>query len=427
MTVSYEGSREAWIVGAVRTPVGRHGGVLAAVRPDDLGAIALEALMERTGVPPGEVEDVFFGCANQAGEDNRDVARMSLLLAGFPETVAGVTVNRLCGSGLDAVAQAARAVMLGEADVYVGGGVESMSRAPWAVPKPERAFPTGNATMHDTTLGWRMVNPKMEALGHTDSLGTTAENLAQERFLVTPDEDDPEGLAEDYDVSREAQDRFAIRSHEKAVAAQDGKKFRDEIVPVTVKGRKGQETLVEADEGPRRDTTLEKLSKLRPAFKGDGSVTAGNSSSLNDGAAAVLVVSEDYAEAHGLEPLARIRSVAVAGVPPRVMGIGPVPATKKALSRAGISMDDVGLVELNEAFAAQSLAVIHEWGMDPEDGRLNPNGGAIALGHPLGASGARILTTLVHEMRRRDEVKLGLATMCIGVGQGIAMVVGKAS
>jgi acetyl-CoA acetyltransferase family protein len=427
MTVSYGGSREAWIVGAVRTPVGRHGGVLAAVRPDDLGAIALEALMERTGVPPGEVEDVFFGCANQAGEDNRDVARMSLLLAGFPETVAGVTVNRLCGSGLDAVAQAARAVMLGEADVYVGGGVESMSRAPWAVPKPERAFPAGNATMYDTTLGWRMVNPKMEALGHTDSLGTTAENLAQERFLITPDEDDPEGLAEDYDVSREAQDRFAIRSHEKAVAAQDGKKFRDEIVPVTVKGRKGQETVVEADEGPRRDTTIEKLSRLRPAFKGGGSVTAGNSSSLNDGAAAVLVVSRDYAEAHGLEPLAKIRSVAVAGVPPRVMGIGPVPATKKALSRAGISMDDVGLVELNEAFAAQSLAVIHEWGMDPEDGRLNPNGGAIALGHPLGASGARILTTLVHEMRRRDEVKLGLATMCIGVGQGIAMVVGKAS
>ncbi len=427
MTVSYGGSREAWIVGAVRTPVGRHGGVLAAVRPDDLGAIALEALMERTGVPPGEVEDVFFGCANQAGEDNRDVARMSLLLAGFPETVAGVTVNRLCGSGLDAVAQAARAVMLGEADVYVGGGVESMSRAPWAVPKPERAFPAGNATMYDTTLGWRMVNPKMEALGHTDSLGTTAENLAQERFLITPDEDDPEGLAEDYDVSREAQDRFAIRSHEKAVAAQDGKKFRDEIVPVTVKGRKGQETVVEADEGPRRDTTIEKLSRLRPAFKGGGSVTAGNSSSLNDGAAAVLVVSKDYAEAHGLEPLARIRSVAVAGVPPRVMGIGPVPATKKALSRAGISMDDVGLVELNEAFAAQSLAVIHEWGMDPEDGRLNPNGGAIALGHPLGASGARILTTLVHEMRRRDEVELGLATMCIGVGQGIAMVVGKAS
>jgi acetyl-CoA acetyltransferase family protein len=269
--------------------------------------------------------------------------------------------------------------------------------------------------MHDTTLGWRMVNPKMEEMGHTDSLGTTAENLAQERFLITPDEDRPEGLAERYDVSREAQDRFALRSHEKAVAAQDGKRFRDEIVPVTVKGRKGAETVVEADEGPRRDTSMERLGKLKPAFKGEGSVTAGNSSSLNDGAAAVLVVSRRYAEVHGLAPLARVRSIATAGVPPRVMGIGPVPATRKALGRAGVSMDDVGLIELNEAFAAQSLAVIHEWGMDPEDGRLNPNGGAIALGHPLGASGARILTTLVHEMGRRDEVRFGLATMCIGV------------
>ena len=419
----YDGVHEAWIVGAVRTPIGRHGGALASVRPDDLGAVVLEALVDKTGVPPGKIEDVYMGCANQAGEDNRDVARMSLLLAGFPETVAGVTVNRLCGSGLEAVAQAARAVMLGEADAYVGGGVESMSRAPWAVPKPERAFPTGNATMHDTTLGWRMVNPKMEELGHTDSLGTTAENLAQERFLITPDEDQPEGLAEEYDVSRVAQDRFALRSHEKAVAAMDGKRFREEIVPVTVKGRKGQETIVEADEGPRRDTTLEKLAKLKPAFKGEGSVTAGNSSSLNDGAAAVMVVSKEYAEANGLRPMARIRSVAVAGVPPRVMGIGPVPATEKALERAGITMDEIGLIELNEAFAAQSLACLYEWGMDAEDGRLNPNGGAIALGHPLGVSGARILTTLVHEMGRREDVRYGLATMCIGVGQGIAMVV----
>ena len=422
-----EAVREAWIVGAARTPIGRHGGALSAVRPDDLGAIALGGLMERSGVPASEVEDVYFGCANQAGEDNRNVARMALLLAGFPEGVGGVTVNRLCGSGLDAVAQAARAVMLGEADVYVGGGVESMSRAPWVMPKPERAFPTGNQTAYDTTLGWRMVNPRMEEMGHTDTLGTTAENLAQERFLITPDEDDPEGLAEDYDVSREAQDRFALRSHEKAVAAQDGKKFRDEIVPVTVKGRKGAETVVEADEGPRRDTTMEKLAKLRPAFSGEGSVTAGNSSSLNDGAAAVLVVSRAYAERHGLTPLAKIRSVAVAGVPPRVMGIGPVPATKKALARAGISMDDVGLIELNEAFAAQSLAVVHEWGMDGDDARLNPNGGAIALGHPLGSSGARILTTLVHEMKRREDVRYGLATMCIGVGQGIAMVVENAA
>jgi acetyl-CoA acyltransferase len=416
--------QEAWIVGAVRTPIGRHGGALSAVRPDDLGAVALAALVERTGVEPDEVEDVYFGCANQAGEDNRNVARMSLLLAGYPDTVAGATVNRLCGSGLEAVAQAARSVMLGEAEVYVGGGVESMSRAPWSVPKPERAFPSGNATMYDTTLGWRFVNPKMEEMGHTDSLGMTAENLAQERFLLTPDEDEPEDLAADYDISREAQDCFALRSHEKAIAATDEKRFREEIVPVTVKTRRS-ETVVEADEGPRRDTTLEKLAKLRPAFQRDGSVTAGNSSSLNDGSAAVLVVSREYAEARGLQPMARIRSMGVAGVPPRVMGIGPVPATKKALDRAGITLADVGLIELNEAFAAQSLAVLYEWGMDPEDGRLNPNGGAIALGHPLGASGARILTTLVHEMQRRDEVRYGLATMCIGVGQGIAMVVEK--
>jgi acetyl-CoA acetyltransferase family protein len=422
----YDGAHEAWIIGAVRTPIGRHGGALSSVRPDDLGAVVLGALAERTGVEPSEIEDVYFGCANQAGEDNRDVARMSLLLAGFPETVAGATVNRLCGSGLEAVAQAARSVMLGEADAYVGGGVESMSRAPWVVPKPARAFPTGNATMHDTTLGWRMVNPRMEELGHTDSLGTTAENLAQERFGITPDEDRPEGLAEEYDVSRGAQDRFAMRSHQKAVAAQDGKKFRDEVVPVTVKGRKGEQAVVEADEGPRRDTTLEKLGELRPAFREGGSVTAGNSSSLNDGAAAVLVVSRKYAEARGLEPLAKVRSIAVAGVPPRVMGIGPVPATEKALGRAGISLEDVGLIELNEAFAAQSLAVLHEWGTDAGDERLNPNGGAIALGHPLGCSGARILTTLVHEMGRREGVRYGLATMCIGVGQGISMVVEEA-
>jgi len=414
--------KEAWIVGAVRTPIGRHGGALATVRPDDLGALALEALMERTGVPPEEVEDVYFGCANQAGEDNRNVARMSLLLAGFPEIVSGATVNRLCGSGLEAVANAARAVMVGEADVYIGGGVESMSRAPWAVAKPERALPTGHTTMYDTTLGWRLVNPKMEKMGHTDSLGMTAENLAQERFHLSAEEQRPEELAGAYDICRERQDRFALHSHHKAVAAMDEKRFREEIVPVTVKGRKA-ERVVEADEGPRRDTTLEKLGKLKPAFKEDGSVTAGNSSSLNDGAAAVLVVCRQYAEAHDLEPLAKIRSVGVAGVPPRVMGIGPVPATKKALERAGITLGDVGLIELNEAFAAQSLAVLYEWGMDPEDERINPNGGAIALGHPLGASGARILTTLVHEMRRREDVRYGLATMCIGVGQGIAMVV----
>ena len=422
--MAYEGTAEAWIVGAVRTPIGKRGGALSSVRPDDLGALVLENLMERTGVPPDEVEDVYLGCGNQAGEDNRDVARMSLLLAGFPESVGGATVNRLCGSGLEAVAQAARSIMLGEADVYIGGGVESMSRAPWAVPKPERPFPTGHVTIQDTTLGWRFVNPKMEEMGHTDSLGETAENLAEERYAVTSEEEQPEGLAGEYDISREAQDRFALRSHQKAVEATDEKRFREEIVPVTVKTRK-EETVVEADEGPRRSASLEKLAKLPPAFKEGGSVTAGNSSSLNDGAAALLVVSDEYARAHGLEPMARIRSMGVAGVPPRVMGIGPVPATKKALERADVSLDDIDLVELNEAFAAQSLAVLYEWGMDPEDERLNPNGGAISLGHPIGCSGARILTTLLYEMRRREDVELGLATMCIGVGQGIAMVVEK--
>ncbi len=422
--MAYTAVNEAWIVGAVRTPVGKHGGVLSTIRSDDLGALVLQALVERTGVPPSEVEDVYFGCANQAGEDNRDVARMSLLLADFPLEVAGATVNRLCGSGLEAVANAARAVMLGEADVYVGGGVESMSRAPYAMPKPEKGFATGNQTMYDTTLGWRFVNPRMEAMGHTDSLGMTAENLAQERFQLTPEMQRPEELANRYDISRERQDRFALRSHQKAVAAQDQKRFRDEIVPVTVRTRKS-ETLVEADEGPRRDTSLEQLAKLKPVFKPGGTVTAGNASPLNDGAAALLVVSAPYARAHGLKPMARIRSIGVAGVPPRVMGIGPVPATRKALSRAGISLNDIGLVELNEAYAAQALAVLYEWGMDPEDERLNPNGGAIAIGHPLGGSGARILTTLLHEMGRRPDVELGLATMCIGVGQGMAMVVEK--
>ncbi len=422
--MAYEGATEAWIVGAVRTPIGKYGGALSPVRPDDLGALVLENLMERTGVPPEEVEDVYMGCGNQAGEDNRDVARMSLLLAGFPTEVAGATVNRLCGSGLEAVASAARAIMLGEADVYVGGGVESMSRAPWAMSKPERAFPRGGVTMQDTSLGWRFVNPKIEEMGHTDSLGETAENLVDERYAVNSEEERPEGVADDYDISRETQDRFALRSHQKAVRAIDEKRMREEIVPVTVKKRKDEE-LVEADEGPRRDTTLEQLAKLKPAFKEGGSVTAGNSSSLNDGAAAVLVVSREYAEAHGLEPMAKIRSMGTAGVPPRVMGIGPVPSTKKALERAGVSLDDVGLIELNEAYAAQSLAVLYEWGMDPEDERLNPNGGAIAIGHPIGCSGARILTTLVHEMGRRDDVDLGLATMCIGVGQGIAMVIEK--
>lgn len=422
--MAYTAVNEAWIVGAVRTPVGKHGGSLSSVRPDDLGALVLSALMEKAGVPPSEVEDVYFGCANQAGEDNRDVARMSLLLAGFPVEVAGATVNRLCGSGLEAVANPARAIMLGEADVYVGGGVESMSRAPYAFPKPERGFATGHQTAYDTTLGWRFVNPRMEQMGHTDSLGMTAENLAQARFQLTPEEERPEELADRYDISRERQDRFALRSHQKAIAAQDAHRFQQEIVPVPVRTRKSTIT-IEGDEGPRRDTSLEQLAKLPPVFKPGGTVTAGNSSPLNDGAAALLIVSAPYARAHGLKPMARIRSIGVAGVPPRVMGIGPVPATRKALSRAGIKLTDVGLIELNEAFAAQSLAVLYEWGMDPEDERLNPKGGAIALGHPLGCSGARILTTLVHEMERRPDVELGLATMCIGVGQGIAMLVEK--
>jgi len=395
---------QAWIVEAVRTPIGKHGGALASVRPDDLLAHVLSALMERSGVPKEEVEDVYAGCANQAGEDNRNVARMALLLAGFPVEVAGCTVNRLCGSGLEAVAQAARSLWAGEGKVYIGSGVESMSRAPYALPKPERGFPTGNLVVYDTTLGWRFVNPRMQALYGTESMGETAENLA-----------------EMYGIGREEQDRFALLSHQKAVRAWEEGRFREEVVPVPVRRGK-EEALVEVDEGPRRDTSLEKLLSLKPVFREGGTVTAGNSSPLNDGAAAVLLVSDDYAKAHGLRPLARIRAMAVAGVPPRIMGIGPVPATRKALERAGLSLSDLGLIELNEAFAAQSLAVLREWGLSMEDPRLNPNGGAIALGHPLGASGARILTTLVHEMRRRG-VQFGLATMCIGVGQGIALVV----
>lgn len=396
---------EAWIVDAVRTPVCKHGGALASVRPDDLAAIPLKALLLRSGIPGSDLEDVYLGCANQAGEDNRNVARMALLLAGIPQSVGGSTVNRLCGSGLDAVASAARAVMLGEGQAYIGGGVESMSRAPWVMPKAERAFPTGNVTVYDTTLGWRFINPRMQELYGSESMGETAENLA-----------------ELYRISREAQDKFALRSHQKAIAAQQGHGYAEEIVSVEVKDRKGNILQVKTDEGPRADTSLEALAKLKPVFRPGGSVTAGNSSSLNDGAAAVLVVSKEYAQAHGLKPLARVRSMAVAGVEPRIMGIGPVPASKKALERAGLKLSDLGVIELNEAFAAQSLAVLHDWDLDPEDPRLNPNGGAIAIGHPLGASGARILTTLLYEMRRRD-AQFGMATMCIGVGQGIAMVV----
>jgi acetyl-CoA acyltransferase len=395
--------KEAWIIDAVRTPVGKHGGGLSQVRPDDLAGIALKALLDRTGVPASEVEDVYMGCANQSGEDNRNVGRMALILAGFPPEVSGCTVNRLCGSGLEAVADAARAIMLGEAEVYIGAGVESMTRAPWAMPKAEAGYPRGNVTVFDTSLGWRFTNPKLEQMGHTDSMGQTAENLA-----------------EMYKISREDQDRFAFRSQKKAAAAIDAGAFKKEIVPVPTK-----KALVDTDEGPRRDTSLEKLASLAPAFRKGGTVTAGNSSTLNDGAAAVLVTSKEYAQAHGLAPLAKVRSIAVAGVPPRIMGIGPVPAARKALERAGLGMRDIGLIELNEAFAAQSLAVLKGWEMDFEDDRVNVNGGAIALGHPLGCSGARILATLLHEMARREAARFGLATMCIGVGQGIAMIVEK--
>lgn len=391
---------EAVILAGVRTPVGRYGGALSTVRPDDLAALALRSLAERTGVDLTDLEDVYLGCANQAGEDNRNVSRMALLLAGYPLAVGGCTVNRLCGSGLQAVSDAARAILNGDARLTVGGGVESMSRAPWSVPKPTGAFARGPQVMHDTALGWRFVNPRMEELYGTDSMGMTAEHLAQE-----------------YSISREAQDRFALHSHRKAVSAEARGAFTSERFGVpTAAG------VVELDQGPRADTTLDRLSELRPAFAKEGTVTAGNSSSLNDGAAALMLASSDYALAEGLAPLASIRSMAVAGVPPRIMGIGPVPATRKALQRAGLGLNEIGLIELNEAFAAQSLAVLQEWGVDPEDSRVNANGGAIAIGHPLGCSGARILVTLVHEMQRR-QLQFGLATMCIGVGQGISMVV----
>jgi acetyl-CoA acyltransferase len=395
--------QEAVIVAALRSPIGRHGGALSSVRPDDLAAHVLSALVDRAAVDPGAIDEVYMGCANQAGEDNRNVARMAVLLAGFPECVPGVTVNRLCGSGLEAVAQAARAVMVGDADLAIGSGVESMSRAPWVVPKTAQAFATGPVEMADTTLGWRLVNSRMEQFGHTDPLGITAENLAVE-----------------YGIGRAEQDRFALHSQRKAATAAE--RLAAEIVAIDAPAGRGKTVTVSADETPRPDTTLEKLAGLRPAFTPDGTVTAGNSSTLNDGAAAVLVASRSYAEAHDLTVLATIESVASAGVPARIMGIGPVPATAKALHRAGVSLDDVDLIELNEAFAAQALAVLRDWEVDPEDERLNVNGGAIALGHPLGASGARLVATLVHEFGRRPDAELALATMCIGVGQGSAML-----
>ncbi|MBX3047538.1 MAG: acetyl-CoA C-acetyltransferase [Anaerolineales bacterium] len=399
---------EAVIIDAVRTPIGALGGALAAVRPDDMAALVLKALVERNPIDPAEIEEVYMGCANQAGEDNRNVARMAVLLAGLPVEVAAVTVNRLCASGLQAVNMAARAIKAGEGDVYIAAGVESMSRAPYSVPKAAEAFAYGNVTMWDTTLGWRYPNPALKEQYGNDSMGETAENIYDD----TP-------------ISREEQDAFALLSHQRAIAAMDAGRFADELVPVPVPQRKGDPVLVEADERPRRDTSMEGLAKLRPAFRKDGTVTAGNSSGLNDGAAALLLTSAEKAAALGLRPLARVAASAAAGVPPRVMGLGPVPATRKALARAGLSIGDIGLVELNEAFAVQSLAVIRELGLDPEI--TNVNGGAIALGHPLGCSGARILGTLVHEMRRRAAGQprpfYGLATMCVGVGQGEATIV----
>jgi len=399
---------EAVIIDAIRTPIGALGGVLAPVRPDDLAAHALKALIERTGLAPAMVEEVYLGCANQAGEDNRNVARMAALLAGFPVEVAAVTVNRLCASGLVAVNQAARAIRAGEGEVYIAGGVESMSRAPYSIPKAEQPFSFGNLTAWDTALGWRYPNPKMQELYGSESMGETAENIFAETH-----------------ISRAEQDAFAVESHRRAIAAIDSGKFAEEIAPVPVPQRKGDPLLVTTDERPRRDTSLESLARLRPAFRKDGTVTAGNSSGLNDGAAALLLMSADKAKELGQMPLARIVAAAAAGVQPRTMGYGPVPATRKALARAGLTMADIGLVELNEAFAVQALAVMKELGLRHEI--TNVNGGAIALGHPLGCSGARLLTTLLHEMRRRAPQEkrpyYGLATLCVGVGQGEATIV----
>ncbi|HEX2911398.1 MAG TPA: acetyl-CoA C-acetyltransferase [Chloroflexia bacterium] len=392
------------IVAAVRTPIGKYAGTLKSVRPDDLGAIVLQEAARRANLDPAEIEDVFMGCANQAGEDNRNVARMSSLLAGFPVSVPGATVNRLCGSGLQAVNSAAHAIWSGQGEVFLAGGLESMTRAPFVVAKAESAYSRGPFKMEDTTLGWRFINSKLSALYHPYSMGETAENVAEK-----------------WKISREAQDQFALESQQRAGAAIAAGRFKDEIVGVTVPGeRKGETALFEVDEFPRPDTSIEALAKLKPAFKQGGSVTAGNSSGINDGAAALVVMSYRRAQELGQKPLARVISTATAGVDPAYMGVGPIPASRKALDRAGLSVNDLVLVELNEAFAAQSLACVQDLELDRA--KVNVNGGAIALGHPLGASGARLLTTLVYELQRRGG-GYGLATMCIGVGQGIATVV----
>jgi acetyl-CoA acyltransferase len=395
---------EAYICAALRTPIGRYGGALSSVRTDDLAAIPIRALMERHGsVDWAAVDDVVFGCANQAGEDNRNVARMASLLAGLPERVPGCTVTRLCGSGMDAVGIAARAIKADEAELMIAGGVESMSRAPFVMPKATRAFARNN-TVYDTTIGWRFVNPMMKQLYGTDSMPETAENVAT-----------------DYKVSRTDQDTFALRSQNKAAAAQKNGRLAKEIVPVSIPQRKGDPLIVDRDEHPR-ETSIEALAKLKGIVRPDGTVSAGNASGVNDGACALILASEGAAKKHGLTPIARVVGVATAGCAPRIMGIGPVPATQKLLARTGVKLDSVDVIELNEAFAAQGLAVLRELGVKDDDPRVNPNGGAIALGHPLGMSGARLVTTAVHELNDR-KAGYALTTMCIGVGQGIAALI----
>jgi len=391
----------AVIVDALRTPIGRFRGSLSNTRPDDLAGLVIRAIVDRNKLPVDDVDDVVFGCANQAGEDNRNVARMGLLLAGLPQSLPGLTVNRLCGSGLEAVLTCARAIRAGEGELFIAGGVESMTRAPFVMPKSPSPWPNGNVTVFDTSLGWRFPNDKMKKLFPLEAMGETAENLVEK-----------------YNITRAEQDEFALESHQKAIAAQAAGKFADELIAVDVPGaKKGETARFEKDEGPRSDTTLAKLARLEPAFRPGGTVTAGNASTLNDGAAALIVCSEERAKRQGWKPIARVVAGAAAGVDPRYMGIGPVPATHKALARAGWSIGDVALAELNEAFAAQVLACLRELPIARD--RINVNGGAVALGHPLGCSGARIAGTLVHEMRRRG-VRRGLAAMCIGVGQGIA-------
>ncbi|MDT7891469.1 MAG: acetyl-CoA C-acyltransferase [Thermoproteota archaeon] len=399
--------REVVIIDAIRTPIGKYGGVLSLVRPDDMVALLLKKIVERNNLDPNLIDDVYIGCSNQAGEDNRNVARMAIILAGFPVSVPGATINRLCGSGLEAISIAASMIRSGIGDIYIAGGVESMSRAPFVIPKSIRPFQR-ELQIYDTTIGWRFVNPKWPKEYPPISMGETAENLA-----------------ELYKISREEQDLFAYNSHMKAVKAQKEGKFKDEIIPVEVFDEKTKNTnIVDKDENPRPDTSLEKLAKLKPVFRPNGTVTAGNSSGINDGASVVLLMSREKAEELGYKPILKIISWATAGVNPNIMGIGPVPATRKLLKKVGLELKDIDLIEINEAFAAQVLACLKEFEIDPNDPRLNPNGGAIALGHPLGCSGARITTTLFHEAKRRN-VRYCLATMCIGVGQGISMLFEK--